>query len=126
MTAELLGVVVGGTIGTVGSLATTLLITTLSNRRRRKAIRSIVKAEIVAIEEKAARFVEGESTKEEVAASTPMLTSIASEIGFLTPEEAVAFRRVVTLDMEMRHEGSEQKARMVLDACSKALQARRK
>lgn len=123
MSAELLGVVIGGIIGIVGTLSTTLLITTLSNRRRAKAIRAIAKGEIVAIKEKAERFINDRSSPAGFGASKPMLTSIASELGFLSEEQAIALRRAVTLDVEMRKEESKDKAQLAVQACDEALHA---
>ena len=97
MTAELWGVIIGGIIGVVGTLSTTLLTTTLSNRRRAKAIQAIAKGEIIAIKEKAERFIDDQSSAVGLGASTPMLTSIASELGFLSEDQAVALRRAVRL-----------------------------
>lgn len=121
MSADLLGVIVGGIIGIVGTLSTTLLVTTLSNRRRSRAIRAIAKGEIIAIKEKADRFINGQSSPAGLGASTPMLTSIASELGFLSEEQAVALRHAVTLDMEMRKEESKEKAKLAVKACEDAL-----
>ena len=91
MTAELWGVIIGGIIGVVGTLSTTLLTTTLSNRRRAKAIQAIAKGEIIAIKEKAERFIDDQSSVVGLGASTPMLTSIASELGFLSEDQAVVY-----------------------------------
>lgn len=121
MTAELWGVIIGGIIGIVGTLSTTILTTTLSNRRRAKAIQAIAKGEIIAIKEKAERFIGGKSSAAGLGASTPMLTSIASELGFLSEDQAVALRRAVTLDMEMRKEESKEKAKLAVKACEDAL-----
>ncbi len=121
MAAELWGVIIGGIIGIVGTLSTTILTTTLSNRRRAKAIQAIAKGEIIAIKEKAERFIHGQSSVAGLGASTPMLTSIASELGFLSEDQAVALRRAVTLDMEMRKEESKEKAKLAVKACEDAL-----
>ena len=123
MSTELLGVIIGGAIGIAGSLGTTLLVTILSNHRRVRAIHAIVKGEVTAIKEKAQRYLDGQSTVDEVSASTPLLTSIAAELGFLSEEEAIAFRRAVTLDMEMRKKASREKAQLAVDACDQALTA---
>ncbi len=121
MPVELIAVIIGGIIGIIGSLSTTVLVTTLSNRRRTRAIRAIAKGEIVAIKEKAERFLSGQSNKSGLGASTPMLTSIASELGFLSEEQAIALRRAVTLDMEMRKEESQSKAKLTVQACEESL-----
>lgn len=121
MPTELLGVIIGGAIGIAGSLGTTLLVTILSNRRRVRAVHAIAKGEVTAIKEKAQRYLDGQSAVEELCASTPLLTSIASELGFLSEEEAIAFRRAVTLDMEMRKKGSRDKTQLAVQACDNAL-----
>ena len=121
MSSQLVAVVAGGAIGISGSMGATFLIFILSNRRRATAIRAIVEAEVTAIKEKAQRYIDGSSTLKELGASSPMLTSVASEIGFLSREQAVAFRRSVTLDMEMRVDGNREKAAAAVDACTAAL-----
>lgn len=121
MSAELWGVVIGGFIGVVGGLSTTLFTTILSNRRRAKAIRAIAKGEIVAIKEKAERFIADQSSAAGLGASAPMLTSIAPELGFLSEDQVVMLRRAVTLDMEMRKEECKDKAKLAVKACEEAL-----
>ncbi len=121
MSNELIAVIIGGLIGIGGSLTTTLMVATLANRRRTRAIRAIAKGEIVAIKEKAERFLSGQSSKLGLGASKPMLTSIASELGFLSEDQVVALRRAVTLDVEMRKEESQPKAELTIQACKEAL-----
>ena len=84
------------------------------------SIRSVVLGEIVAIKEKAQRYLESRSSREEMCASTPLLTSIATELVKLPEEQVIAYRRIVTLDMEMRKTGNRAKAREALDACETA------
>lgn len=121
MPQELLAAIIGGLIGIVGSLSGTVLSMIASNRRSRNSIRAIVAAEVVAIQEKAQRFLDGKSDAEQLGASQPMLTSIASQIGYLSPQEAVAFRRAVTLDVELRKSASEEKATETIHACEEAM-----
>ena len=121
MSTELIAVIIGGAIGTIGSLGTTLLLDILKNKRRAKSIGSIAAAEITAVKEKAQRYLNGKSDLAELAASTPMLTSIVSEIGYLSSKQVIAFRRVVTLDMEMRKAGNKDKATLTVEACNEAL-----
>jgi hypothetical protein len=123
MSTEFVGVIIGGAIGIIGSLSTTLVITFLSNRRRSKSIRILVKGEVTAIKEKAQRYLDGQSSKVELAASAPMFTSISSELGFLSEDQAIAFRRTITLDMEMRKEGTKEKAQFITQACEDALRS---
>lgn len=121
MSGQMIGVIVGAIIGSASSLMTTLFLSILSNRRRKESIQAIAAAEMTAIMEKARRFIDGKSSKEEMSASTPMLTSIASELGYLTPKQVIAFRQTVTLDMEMRKSGTKEKAELVCFACENAL-----
>ena len=121
MSSQLFSVIIGGIIGIIGSLSTTIVITISSNRKRAKAIRVIAKGEIVAIKEKAERYIIGNSSKAGLSASTPLLTSIASEIGFLSEAQAIALRRAITLDMEMRKEETKEKAQIAVQACDEAL-----
>ena len=121
MSNEALAVMLGAAIGIIGSNASTFLVVFLSNRKRARSIRVIVQAEIKAIEDKAQRYINGHSTFKELSASTPMLTSIASEIGFLSVDQAVAFRGAVTLDTELRKEGTKEKAVAAVVACQHAI-----
>lgn len=121
MSTELIAVLIGGTIAIVGSIVTTLTFNVIENRRRAKSIRAIAAAEITAIKEKAQRYVNEKSSLEELSASTPMLTSVASELGYMSPEQVIAFRRAVTLDMEVRKKGNKDKAISTVEACEKAL-----
>ena len=119
MSPQLTGVIIGGLIGTIGS--TTLLLNILASRRRTKSICAIAEAEITVIKEKAERYLKKESTTDELAASTPMLTSIANELGYLSPKQVIGLRRCVTLDMELRKKGNKEKASATIEACEKAL-----
>ncbi len=121
MSSQLIGVIVGGILGFIGSLSTTMLVTISSNRKRAKAIRAIAKGEIIAIKEKAERYLAGKSSEVGLSASTPMLTSIASELGFLSETQVIALRRTVILDMEMREERTREKAQLAIHACEKAI-----
>lgn len=121
MSTELIAVIVGAVIGAFCSLATALSLNIMQNRKSASSIRAVVIAEITAIMEKAQRYIDGQSTESELQASTPMLTSIASQIGHLSPKQAIAFRRTVTLDMEMRKGTSKDKAAATVHACQEAL-----
>jgi hypothetical protein len=117
MSSELYGVLIGGLLGITASL----LMNIVEVRRRSRSIKAVAAAEITAIKEKAERFINGESTLKEFNASTPVLTSIATELGFLSPKQAIAFRRVVTLDMEMRTTGNKEKIHATIKVCKQAL-----
>lgn len=121
MSSELVAVIFGAVIGAFCSMTTTVLLSTLKNRQRANSIKAVAAAEVMAIMEKAQRYIDGQSSKEELKASTPMLISIASEIGFLTPKQVIAFRRAVTLDMEMRQSEGNEKAKAAIEACRTAL-----
>ena len=123
MSTELIAVLIGGALAILGGFATTLSFNVVENRRRAKSIRSLAAAEVTAIAEKAQRYVNGDSTFEELSASTPLLTTIASELGYLSPKQIIAFRRALTLDMEMRKRKGENRAKALftIDACKEAL-----
>jgi len=120
MASDIISVIVGGVIGITGGFSTAYILNTLDNRRHKRSITAIVVGEIEAVKEKAQRFVNCESTIEELKASTPMLISIASELGYLSDGQVIAYRRVVTLDMEMRQKGNKEKARICISACDEA------
>ena len=121
MSDQIIAVIVGAVIASLSSLVTALFLFNLSDRRRKKSIQAIAAAEVTTIMEKAQRYIDEQSDKEELSASTPMLISIASEIGLLSPKQVIAFRRTVTLDMEMRKTGNKEKAQMAISACKEAL-----
>ncbi|MDP6452089.1 MAG: hypothetical protein QF898_02175 [SAR202 cluster bacterium] len=125
MSSQLAAVIAGGAIGIMGSMGATYLIVWLTNRRRTKSIRGIVLAETIAIKEKAERYINGQSSINELAASSPMYVSLAPELGLLSPEQVTSFRRSVTMDMELRNHPSQDKARAVVKACEGALRSLR-
>ena len=125
MPIELYSVIIGGMIGISGGLLTTIFVKWLENKRRKKSIIAVEAGEIVAIKEKAERFIGDLSTHKELKASTPMLLSLASEIGYLSAEQVIAIRRAVTLDMEMREGGNKNKAFECVTACNEALRLMR-
>ncbi len=120
MSSELVAVIVGGALGILGTFVATLLAVIIGDRKNRKYIKTIAAGEIVAIQEKAERYLEGQSGVKELAASTPMLTSIASQLGYLSPVEAVAYRRAVTLDMELRQSPDADRAQCTVEVCERA------
>ena len=121
MPDQIIPVIVGAIIGSTASLLTTVVASSLKERRRKKSIKIITVAEITAVLKKAQRFIDGKSDSQELKASTPMLVSIASEIGYLTPKELISYRHVVTMDMEMRQSCKKEKAELVIFACEDAL-----
>lgn len=122
MEPELIGAIIGGIIGITGGVFPTLLFHIFEKRRRRKTTTRIIAAEITAIKEKAERFIKGQSNLEELKASTPLWsTSLALELGFISANQAVAARRAVTLDMEMRTTGRKDKAEQCIEACKLVL-----
>lgn len=122
MTSELVAVIAGAVIGTVSTLCVTLFLKKIEDSRRSKSVRAYAMAEITAIKEKAERYINGESSIKELSASTPIYSSaIESELGYLSPEQVIAFRRTVALDMEMRKKGEKAKALFAIQACEEAL-----
>lgn len=124
MKLELIGVIIGGIIGITAGILPTLVFHCLDKRRRRKAIVRTIKAEVISVKEKAERFLEGESSPEELKASIPLWSkNLALELAFVSTDVAVDTRRVVTLDMEMRMTGREEKAAECIEPCEKALKS---
>ena len=121
MQPELIGVIIGGIIGISGGILTTILFKLMETRQRRNSVVRITKAEITVIPEKAERFLEGKSDLKELKSSTPLWMSLAPELGFLSVDQAVAARRAITLDMEMRTTGKREKAEECKKACLIAL-----
>lgn len=121
MQPELIGVIIGGIIGISGGILATIFHKLVETRQRRDSIVKITKAEITAIKEKAERFLEGKSELEELRSSTPLWTSLAPELGFLAVDQAVAARRAIALDAEMRKIGNKEKTEDCRKACKSAL-----
>lgn len=121
MQPELIGVIIGGIIGISGGILTTILFKLMETRQRRNSVIRITKAEITVIKEKTERFLEGKTDFEELKSSTPLWMSLAPELGFLSVDQAVAARRAITLDMEMRPTGKREKAEECKKACLIAL-----
>jgi len=121
MQQGLIGVIIGGIIGICGGISTTILVRLIETRQRRNAIVRITKAEITAIKERTERFLEGKSNLDELKSSKPLWMSLAPELGFLSANQAVATRRAIILDMEMRKTGKPEKAEECKKACQSAL-----
>jgi hypothetical protein len=122
LSSQLAAVIVGGVIGTVSTLCATLFLKKIEDSRRAKSVKAYARAEITSIKEKAERYLSGDSSLEELRASTPIYSSaVTSELGYLTPEQVIAFRRAVVLDMEMRIDGNEEKAKLAIQACETAV-----
>ena len=118
---EIIAAAVGGVIGIVGALSATGFATVFEHRKQKASISAIVGAETVAIHERAQRFLDGKSTPDELAASTPMLTSIAAQFGYLRRQQAIAYRRAVALDMELKKSKSREKAEETISACKETM-----
>ena len=88
-----------------------------TSTERSRSIKGVILAETLAIKEKAQRYLDGNSTLEELRASTPMLTSIASELSYLKTDQIIAYRRAVTLDMEMKKTGNKEKLFAAIKVC---------
>ena len=88
------------------------------SKKKKASISAIVAAETIAIQERAQRFLEAKSNPDELAASTPMLTSIAVQFGYLSVQQAIAYRRVVALNMELKKSKSPEKAEETVSACT--------
>lgn len=121
MQPEIIAAAVGGVIGIVGALSATGFATVFEHRKQKAAISAIVAAETVAIQERAQRFLDGESSPDELAASTPMLTTIAGQFGYLPLRRAIAYRRAVALDMELKKSKSREKAEETVSACKNTM-----
>ena len=118
---EIIAAAVGGVIGIVGALSATSFATLFEHKRQKASIKAIIAAETTAIQERAQRFLAGKSTPDELAASTPMLTSIAVQFGYLSLEQAIAYRRSVALDMELKKSGNQEKAEDTVSACNEMM-----
>jgi len=122
LASQLAAVIVGGIIGAASTLGASFFLKKIEDSRRSKSVKAYAIAEITAIKEKSERYLDGRSSLEELSASTPIYSgAIASELGYLTPNQVVAFRRTVTLDMEMRTKGNQEKAKLTIQACEAAL-----
>jgi len=123
MGPELIGVIIGGIIGISGGLLNAIVFHQIDKKRRRRSIISAAIAEITAIKEKAERFINEKSSLDELKSSTPLWSgTLALELGFISIDQAVATRRAVTLDMEMRETGRKEKAQQCIEACKNALE----
>ena len=123
MGPELIGAIIGGIIGISGGVLPTIIFHHIDKRRRRNSIISTAVTEITAIMEKATRFLERKSNEEELKSSIPLWSgALALELGFISIDQAVATRRAVVLDLEMRKTTREEKAKQCIDACMFALE----
>jgi len=122
MDSGLIGVIIGGVIGISGGVLNAIFFHHIEKKRRRNSIISTAITEITAIMEKATRFIEGKSNEEELRSSTPLWSgTLALELGFISIDQAVATRRAVVLDTEMRKTTREKKAKECIEACRSAV-----
>lgn len=120
MSGQLLGVIVGGGIGIIGGLASTVLIRAVENRRRKKAIRALVQAELENIADRCHRYLAGRIDRNGLRASKPIWQSFMPEVAFLTAQQAVASRKAIGLSKEAAETGSKEIAERCLSACKRA------
>lgn len=119
--AALPGCAGGGVIALVASIGTTYFAAWLNNQRRAESIRVVVCAEVGAMKDRAKRYIGGDA--QAASSSVPMLTTVADDLGFLTGEQAVAYRMTVTLAMEFKENPTDERADALLKACDRAQEA---
>lgn len=122
MDSGLIGAIIGGIIGISGGVLNAIIFHLIEKKQRRNSIISTAVTEITAIMDKATRFIEGKSNEEELKSSTPLWSgTLALELGFISIDQAVATRRAVVLDMEMRKTTRKEKTKQCIEACMYAL-----
>jgi hypothetical protein len=121
ISAEVVAAAVGGGIAIVASISTTLITRYFDVREKRKAVGSVAAAEIAAIQVALESYLKGQIPIEAVRGTTPLLATIAADLGYLTVMQARAYRVAVTLFAESKITGSSEQAQRALQACSKAM-----
>lgn len=120
MGGELVGVAMGGALAIASSVLTTFAFRRWEFAQKRRFVSVLVQAELVAIKEKCERYLANRSDERAFQSSTP-LWSAHFEPGYLSPDQAIASRRCVVLDMEARAQINTAKIDQCLAACKNAL-----
>lgn len=114
----MLGVIIGGCIGIIGSLLTTLLREQLGRRRTKSMVSNAIRAQIEFTKDKAQRFKEGKMTVDELRAGRPLYKSLADNFGFLSQIQAEISSKALLMYYELAEGGRREKADDVIAACT--------
>jgi hypothetical protein len=97
-----LAALIGGAIAIVASLATTLVTKVLDVRQERAIIRSVVLGELAALYAATQHYRDGLIAHAQLEATKPLLSSLATSLGNLPPNQAKAHRLAITLFTQLR------------------------
>ncbi len=124
MSAELNGVIIGGVIGILGGLGTTLLLEGLKKKLNIDLAKTMATAEVVTVKKRTQRLADGRSSFEQFRASSSTLLPITSILSYLCPEQLSAFLKVIALDNQVKTFDQLVKASLLLldEACEQALE----
>lgn len=123
MSNELLAVIIGGTIGILGSLLTSVLGMWWNERKAKKAISNAIIAQIKFARGKVKRYKSGEISFLEFAAGKPLFKAFADNVGNLSSKQAIASTEALLLYYEFAESGKIERADEVIAACDKALKS---
>jgi hypothetical protein len=118
--AAVLGIIATGVGGLIAIVAGVGVIY-LERQQRAKSIRTVAIAEVSSVLDKSQRYLDGHINSVELIVTSPMLISIASELGLLKPPQAVAYRNVVVRFSELKASENRERALDVIAACKVAL-----
>lgn len=121
MSNELLAVIVGGSVGILGSLLTTLLGLWWSARRTRSAISNAIIAQLEFAKDKAHRYKQGDLSEDELKAGRPLFKALADNVGYLSAEQATESSKALLMYFEFAQSGKITRADEVIAACTQAL-----
>ena len=121
MGEHLWSVIVGGSIGIIGTLLATLFTQWRATHRQRKTTENVIRAQLEFTIDKVTRFSEGHLVPEALKTGKPLYKTLADHIGFLSPTQATASTKALLMYFELAETGNMDRAQAVIAACKQAL-----
>lgn len=123
MSNELLAVIIGGAIGILGGLLTSLLGLWWDAQRAKKAISNAIVAQVEFAKGKVERYKSGIEAHSELRAGKPLFKAFAENVGNLSPKQAIESTKALLMYFEFAEGGKIERADEVISACDEALKS---
>ena len=123
MSNEAIAAIIGGVIGIVGGLLTSLLGFWWHARRAKEAISNAIVAQVEFAKGKVERYKSGNLTLTELAAGKPLFKAFADNVGNLSTKQAVESTKALLMFFEFVESGKVERADEVIVACDEALKS---
>ena len=121
MSTEIMAAAVGGAIAIIASLGTAVVNRYWDTTQKRKSICAVAGGELAAMCVALRDFKHGQISPDELKATTPLLVSIAQNLGYLSMAQAMEYRVAITMFSQLKKSDSGERTDEVLKQCEKAL-----